>query len=177
MLSGYFNRFYEYAELNTRGQERFPQVYEGKGNYKYIHDFDVNGSGYFRKTSPVRMREVNSSGKQIKSCVGDNPLLDMVVPMRLVAAVPRVKLGDNSFSDDLLCTELIGYIGKKQTGIINISSITGQVDSYQTDRDKVWSDEVSGIDKTINLNLAFVSIDFTLTFRANLDCLMQNCQY
>lgn len=175
MLSGYFNRIYPYAEQIERGNEKFPQVYIGNGEYQMIYDLDVNGVGYFRKTGQVRFNDVSTTAPF--ACYGDNPLKDMVVPLRFVAAVPKSMLGDSGLSDDLLAMELVGYLGSKQTAIVNISSIQGYVDSYQTDRDRVFSEEVQGINRQIDLALSFIAIDFTLVFRANLDCLRQDCTY
>lgn len=174
LTTGYFNRFYEYAEQLVSGDKKYPQVYQGKGQYKQIYDFDVNGSGYIRKTSAqVRANKV----MELESCTGFNPTIDLIVPFRLVAAVPKSKTGDNGFSDDLLALDLIGYIGKKQPAIDQVNSTIGNVSGYTTDRDTIWSDEVRGIEKQINLNLSFIAIDFTLTFRATLECIKNNCNY
>jgi len=175
MLSGYFNRFYPYAELIERGAEKFPQVYTGNGQYKQVYDFDVNGSGYFRKMGSSYISIVG--GDRIVSCSDSNPLIDITVPMRLVAAVHKKKTEDNSFSDDTLAFDLISYIGRKQAGITNVQSVHGHVTSYTTDRDKVWSDEVRGINKQVDLNLSYIAIEFNLVMRAKLDCIQQNCAY
>ena len=176
MLSGYFNRFYAYAESIERGAEKFPQVYTGNGQYKPIYDFDVNGSGYFRKTGQSYISVIGSSGS-IVACSDSNPLIDITVPLRLVAAVHKKKMDDNGFSDDTLAFDLISYIGRKQAGITDVQSVHGHVQSYTTDRDRVWSDEVRGINKQVDLNLSFIAIDFNLVMRAKLDCIQQNCDY
>ena len=173
MLSGYFNRIYEYAEQIERNNEKFPQVYTGNGQYKMIYDFDVNGSGYFRKNGDSRIETIGSSW-DVTACNGTNPLIDIVYPIRFVGAVPKSMLDDNSFSDDLLALELIGYIGKKQPSA-DTTSVVGRVTSYTTDRDRVWSDEVRGIEKMVDLRLSFIAIDFYLSFRTNLDCIKQTC--
>lgn len=175
MLTGYFNRFYEYAEAIERGQQKFPQVYVGEGNYDPIYDFDVNGSGYIRKTSSVQLTNVTNI--KIQGCSDTNPLVDLILPLRLVAAVPKSKLNDNAFSDDKLCTELIAILNAKQAAVQFMQSVSGRVASYNTDRDTVWSNEVRGIDTMIDLNLSFISIDFYLTLRALQNCFTQNCDY
>lgn len=175
MTSGYFNRFYEYAELVQRGQDSYPQVYLGNGEYKAIYDFDVNGTGYIRKTGSAYSDHVTDI--KIMGCNDFNPIIDLVVPLRLVAAVPKKKLGDNSFSDDRLVFDLMGYISKKQPAIDQVNSTFGKVTSYQTDRVRVFYDEVIGVEKMIDLRLSLISIDFTFTFRALLSCIQTNCQY
>lgn len=171
--TGYFNRFYEYAEQIERGTQKFPQYYEGNGQYKQIYNFDVNGSGYIRKTGQVKANKLQDT----ESCGGFNPTIDLVFPLRLVAGVPKSKTSDNGFSDDLLALELIGYLGTKQPAIDQVISTIGNVTGYITDRDTIWSDEVRGIEKQVNLNLSFIAIDFTLTFRATLECIKQTCTY
>lgn len=176
-LLGYFNRFYEYVELIERGQsEKFPQVYEGNGQYTNVFDFDVNGSGYFRKDGPVRTEIVSPSNSMV-SCSDSNPLIDLFIPLRCVAAVPKKKLSDNSFSDDWLAFELLATINRKQAGITNVQSVSAIVVGYQTDRERIWNEEVRGIERLLDLNLSIVAIDFVLRIRAALDCLPQNCDY
>lgn len=177
MESDYFNRFYEYAELLDRGETTYPQVYTGKGQYKAIYDFDVSGSGYIRKTGSSYSDHVTDSNFRVMGCSDTNPLLELTVPLRLVAVVPKSKLSDNSFSDDKLVFDLMGYISKKQPAIQDVSSVMGKVSSWNTDRSRVWSDEVRGIEKTLDLNLSVIAIDFTLTFRASLNCIQTNCLY
>ena len=177
MQSAYFQVFYEYVELLERGLEKFPQVHIGKGQYKQIYNFDVNGMGYVRKTGAMTVSIVTAESLRVTACNDANPLIDLTIPLRLVAVVPKVKLSDNSFSDDLLGFELIGYINKRQPAVTDIHSIHGKVTSVLTDRDVIWSQEVRGGDKQIDLHLSVVAIDFTLVMRANLDCININCDY
>lgn len=175
---GYFNRFYEYAELIERGQqEKYPQVYQGNGQYKAIYDLDVNGMGYVRKDGDVQVVVISDDRLAVVSCSDTNPMIDLVFPLRLVAGVPKKQLHDNAFSDDELAFEIMAILGKRQTAIANVSSVVGKVLSYDTDRERVWSGEVRGVDKMINLNLSYIAMDFTLTMRTNLDCVRQNCNY
>jgi len=179
MALGYFNRFYDKAELIERnhGNEKFPQVYVGNGQYQPIYDLDVNGTGYIRKDGDVRSEVINNDRLQVTSCNDDNPLIDLVFPLRLVAAVPKKTLSDNAYSDDMLVFDLLAIIGRRQSAVVNTHSVTGRVVSYDTDRDTVWSSEVRGIDKQVKLDISYVSINFTLTFRSALDCIRQNCNY
>ena len=91
MESGYFNRFYEYAELLPKGDQQYPQVYVKGGEYKAIYDFDVNGTGYIRKNGSAYS---DQDVIQIQGCTAFNPMVDLVIPLRLVAVVPKIKLGD-----------------------------------------------------------------------------------
>lgn len=175
MESGYFNRLYDYAELINHGDKSYPQVYLGNGEYQSIYDFDVNGTGYIRKSGAVYADKVTDV--RVIGCSDLNPLIDLTVPLRFVAAVPKDKLSDDAFSDDRLAFDLLGYINRKQTAITDVQSVMGRVTSYITDRERVWSEEVQGIEKTVDLTKAFILMDFTLTFRASLECIKQNCDY
>jgi len=174
MLSDYFTKLYEYAEVIEDGDKSYPQYYIGNGSYKRIYDFDTNGSGYIRKRGDISSSVVGSS---LQSCSDSNPMLDITVPLRLVCAVPKKKLNDNGFSDDTLAFDLIGYIGRRQSAVTGAQSVTGRVSSYSTDRNEIWHEEVKGVDKQVDLTLSFIAIEFTLTLRANLDCIKQNCNY
>lgn len=178
MTSGYFSRFYELVEQLDRSQEKGEKVVMGyldDGTYGPIYDLDVNGTGYFRVTSPVTFNNV--FGLQVTGCSDTDPIVDVAFPVRLVAAVPKSKTNDNSFSDHLLAMELASYLNKKLAAIQFVVSVHGKVSNYQTDRDKVWSSEISGITKQVDLNLSYISIDFTLTIRALMSCMVQNCDY
>lgn len=175
MESGYFNRLYAYAEIVDHGEKSYPQVYEGKGQYKSIYDFDVNGTGYIRKNGDAYSDHV--SGVRVTGCSDTNPLIDLIIPLRFVAAVPKDKLGDDPFSDDRLAFDLMGYISRKQTAVTDVQHVLGRVSSYTTDRSRVWSGEVTGIEKTVDLTKTFIAMDFTLTFRASLECIKQTCEY
>lgn len=175
MGSGYFSRFYELVEQLDRSGEKIPYAYHADGTYGPIYDLDVNGTGYFRVTSPVTFNNV--FGVQVTGCSDTDPIVDVAFPIRLVAAVPKSKTNDNSFSDHLLAMELSSYLNKKLPAIQFVVSVHGKVSNYQTDRDKVWSSEISGITKQVDLNLSYISIDFTLTIRALMSCMVQNCDY
>lgn len=172
---GYFNRFYEYVESLERGEEKYPQYYQGNGNYKSIYDLDVNGMGYVRKNGDVSIQVINDERLQVTSCNDTNPLIDLVFPLRLVAGVPKSKISDNQFSDDLLAFDVIAVLGKRQTAIANTQHVIGKVLSYDTDRESVWDREVRGPNKQVNLNISYIGVNFTLSFRTNIDCIRQSC--
>lgn len=176
MTLGLFHVFYEYAELVPHPPNKFPEVYIGKGQYKPIYSFDVNGSGYIRKNGDVFISVVTEKNFQGDSC-DTGLLLDVDFPLRLIAAVPKKKLSDNKYSDDQLAIDLIAVLHKEQAAIINVNKVTGTVTSYDTDRDMVWFREVTGIDTTVKLDLSFIAINFKLTFRATADCIKRNCSY
>lgn len=175
ITSGYFTVFYEYAELLTGNDDRFPQVYVGRGQYKKIYDFDVNGSGYIRMNGSVGAQIITDERFQMTSCSDSNPLHDISFPFRLVAAVPKSKMLDDAFSDHTLTLDLMGYISKKLPAIGNVASVHGRVQSYTTDRERIWNNEVHGIEKTVKFDLALIAIDFTITMRTSLDCIRQTC--
>lgn len=174
MESNYFTDLYEYVEVIEDGDKTYPQYYVGNGNYTKVYNFDVNGSGYVRKRGDISTSLVS---QDLMSCSGTNPLLDLTVPLRLVCAVPKRKLADTGFSDDTLALDLITYIGGRHSGITGVQSVHGHVVSYSTDRNKVWSQEVHGVDKQVDLTLSFISIDFNIVIRASLDCIRINCNY
>lgn len=172
---GYFNRFYELTELIERDAEKYPQAYLGNGQYKAIYDLDVNGMGYIRKAGDTRLEVITDERFQVTSCTDTNPLIDLIFPLRLVAGVPKRQLNDNSYSDDLLAFDLIAILGRRQTAVANTSHVIGKVTSYDTDRETVWGSEVRGNDKMVKLDISYIGINFTLSFRTNLDCIRQSC--
>jgi len=173
--TGYFTTFYEFAEMTKtkteQGTKSYPRYYIGSGAYKDLYDFDVNGTGYIRKTGTVNITNPNMT--DTTSCGTD--WLQLNYPLRLVAAVPKVHLSDDAFSDEKLVYEVIQALNGDVTGISNVNSVEAVVRNYQTDRNAVWSAEVSGLEEIINPKLTYLYIDFTLQIIVKTDCLISEC--
>lgn len=171
MESGWFNRFYDYAEIVEKGEKSSPQHYIGKGNYKPIYDLDVNGTGYNRLVGSIIMMEVPSQGL---SCDTD-PLVEVTYPLRMVVAVPKAKLQDSSYSDHGLALDLMSYINKKQSAVTGMMWVKGKVNRIELDRNVVFSQEVRGPHKQVDLKLSYIALDYTLTFKGVVSCFQENC--
>lgn len=173
LSTGYFFKFYEFASMVTIGEVTAPKYFISGDNIIDVHDFDRDGSGYIRKTGPVTIRPKDSSFV-VRACDAANPPFDLVFPLRAVFAVPKSKLDNNGFSDDKLALELFNILQGVQPGVDNISSVSGRILKYETDRSKIWAEEVkTGIEPL--LNLSYIYIDFELIFTASLECLQENC--
>jgi len=172
MGTGYFNNFFEYAEMTNlktdKGTLSYPRAYVGNGQYENLYDFDSN-TGYVRKTGPVNIKELPDI---TNSCTTTN--LVLTYPLRLVAAVKKELLEDNAYSDDKLIYELIEVLQGKLT-ISNTMKVKAEVDRYETDRNKVWSEEVHGLEEIIRIELSYIYIDFDLIINVKKDCLIADC--
>lgn len=174
MDTGYFNVFYEYCERVQRGKIIEPQYYQKGGQYKPVMDFDVNGAGYIRKNGKTQMR-FNSQYPQITSC-DDDSIIDLSYPMRIVMGVPKNKLQDSAYSDDLLFSELISILGGSFSAT-NVIDTSVSILNYDTDSLTIWSEEVSGIDYQMNFKLTYLAIDINITFTLKQSCMAQACGY
>lgn len=172
METGYFNRFYEYVHQVKEGVEVTPQYYNGKGGYIDVYNFDVNGSGYIRKTGAMNLTD--SGLPQVTSC-SEGDIVNVNYPLRAVFAVPRTKLNDNAFAEDQLALDLMAAISNEATAITNVSEVSFNTTSYKTDRLQIWKEEIQGIEHQMNFKLAYVAIDFTLTLTTTIGCLTADC--
>lgn len=172
--SGYFNVFYEYCELFQRDGVVQPGYYIGGGQYQPVMDFDVNGTGYIRKRSDVSINE-DSNLTQLTGCITDT-FINVSYPMRMVVGVPRVKLNDDAYSDDLLFGEIASILDGSYSST-NVTSVDVNIVSYDTDSLSLWSQEVKGIDYQMNFRLSYLAIDFNLVFTLKQSCMAQVCGY
>ena len=166
--SGLVNEFYELAEPIQRGGVVYPAYYDKGGQYLPVHDFDVNGAGYMRKRSDLNIQFPDALS--FTGC-DDDPLVVMTYPMRMVAGVPKAKLGDSAYSDDRIVYEIISILG----GDFGSADIT--VRSASTDALKIWANEVNGIDYQMIFTLSYVSIDFDLVYTIKQSCIKEVCGY
>lgn len=174
MSSGFFTQFYEYCSLVQDGTVTKPMYYIGKGEKVPVMDFDRNGSGYMRSTGPVRV-SVNTSFPEVTACQ-DDLIVDLVYPLRLVAAVPKEKLSDNAYSTDYLYYQIMGVLAANYN-IPDVIDVRLSERSYTTDALTIWRSEVSGQDYQMLFSLAYLSIDFELKITAKKTCLIEDCAY
>lgn len=174
METGYFNVFYEYCEQVQRADVTQPMYYLKGGQYKPVMDFDVNGAGYIRKNGKVSIR-FNTSIPQVTSCA-DDALIDMSYPMRIVMGVPRTKLQDSAYSDDILFGEIMSVLGGSFSAT-NVSDTSISISDYDTDSLSIWPQEVKGMEYQMNFKLTYLAINFNIQFTLNQSCMVQACGY
>lgn len=172
--TGYVNTYFEYCELIKNGDVTYPAQYDGAGNYVQVFNNDVNGNGYLRKNGNISFGAVSSNVKAF-AC-GGNPFVKMTIPFRLVLVVPKSKLGDNAFSDDLLCQNIINLLSSDvTTSIYGVRALEYSVTSYDSDSLSVWSAEVKGMNYQMNFKFSYVAINFNVISEVNPSCLTESC--
>lgn len=184
--TGYFSTVYEFAEMTktktestdykTRGTVsgvsetlEFPRYYIGNGQYKDLFDLEKN-TGYIRKVSSASVRELRDI---TQSC--DSNILLLEYPMRFVFAVHKDLLEDNAFSDEKMIYEVLEVLGGRISNIANTRKVYVKPERYETDRNRVWSEEVKGMEEIIRVELVYAYIDFRLEVEVNRDCLIDTC--
>jgi hypothetical protein len=162
-LTGYFNTVYEYTELVQRSDGTLRPMYYRDG-YVDVQNFDKNGVAYLRKSGQVTM-QVDTTAPKLAACNDMNKMVAITIPMRLVAAVPKM-------NDDVLALDLIATL---QGDLMQNASI--QVRSFDTDSYSVWADENKGIkfDENKLFRFSYVAIDYICQLKANIDC-FKNCE-
>ena len=178
LSSGYVNTHFEWCELVRRGDVTYPAQYTNGGNYEQAFNNDVNGNSYLRKNGTVSFaKPPGKNGIKLTSCGGDN-LVQMTLPLRLVMVVPKNKLEDNAFSDDLLVQDMTallqGSVDLPESGAINMKY---QVTGSDTDSLSIWSAEVKGVEYQMNFKYSYVAINFNVIAIINPNCLYRSCAY
>lgn len=180
-LSGYFDRFYEYVEIVSRSSNiSKPMYYKGsKAGYVDIQNFDLNGTGYFRKRAQVGIR-YNSNSIKLTAC-NDDKISNVVIliPSKLVVAIPKTKLEDSPFVDDILASNLITILQTNLNSLasqLNLISINNYVLNYETSPINIWYGENKGVELDENklFKFSYIAIDFDIEVIGNVNCL-QNC--
>lgn len=183
--TGWYNPEYvfEYTELvktttdpkNNHFSIR-PKYYKGKKvGYVDVHNWDVNGTCYFRKTGKTTILKKRA---KYRAC-SDGKLIAMTFPIRLVSCIPKDKLTDSPFMDDQHAQDLIGVLtGNYDQLALTISahSVDFDVTGYETDAETVWNSEITGVlfSETTVQKFSYISIDFILTVKGDSECL-QTC--
>lgn len=167
--------FYEYCELIQRDGITYPAYYVGKGDYDLVYDFDVNGAGYVRKNGTVSI-DTNEMMMEAIACSDDDAYIDISYPMIAVLGVPKSKLGDSAYSDDKLFSEMAALFtgGYEATNVMNVAT---KIQSYETDGIAIYNTEVQGTEYRIKAELAYISIEFNITFTVAKSCLAEACGY
>lgn len=177
MDTGIFSRGYEYVELKQTNSSKStnvikPSYYEG-GGYKDIFNLDVNGYYYIRKTGNTTIGKDNDQ-KYFPTPCAENSAIEMVLPCRCVAVVPKEKTGSAMFADDVLANTIISAIqGNMSTSGMNIKSGVIAIKSINTDAFRIWREEVTGVDfkERDFARFAFVAVDFNIIIKADSSCL------
>ena len=183
--TGLFNldRVYEYVDLiktststESKSYTERPKYYKGsKVGWVDVMNWDVNGTCYFRKTGKTLFMKKR---EKWQSC-SNNRILEARLPIRFVACVPKTKLDDSPFMFDQLAQDLIGVLqGNYDNLAVDISAheVRADVNSTETNPNKVWESEIKGVDFTESVvqKFAYISIDFTLVVKGDAGCL-QTC--
>lgn len=173
----FFNndRVYEYAELVKVSNQAIvkPMYYKGKqAGYVDVFNWDVNGTCYIRKTGKTTYLRKRAKYKACNS----GTLVEIKLPCRLVAVVPKEKTGDERFSDDILLTELIGAIQGSFDSLaaaIQAHSVFVDVTQSDTNTSAIWNSEVTGVpfSESTAYKFSVVSIDFNIILIGDTTCL------
>lgn len=169
MESGYFTEYFPFAERVFNGSKYYySQPIEGNV-YEDIFNMDVNGTGYTRLNGEVSFSSAKSAQK-LTSCQNE-PVVTVVVPLRVVVSIPKGKKSEHELAFDL-CAIL--------NNISTIDGLTAEVDimvsKYNTDSLAIWPQEVEGDTKyQVNFKFNYIAIDLMATVSSKLSCLIPDC--
>ena len=173
-----FKKIVPLAEIITKEDETaFPAQYCGKGEYKDILDFDRNnGLIYFRKNGSI------SSDTSDNNSVGSENGIKLTIPFKTVFAIRKdiIKGLDNAFIDDKMCLNLIAILTdnniKSLKKSLKAEGVSIVIQTWNTDRIKVWEEEYKKIPMEMPFEYVYASIDFNVVIEGSVNCFtLYNC--
>ncbi len=165
------------ADLYTDGKGlSSPKVYNSKGELKEVTIFDKkNGYGYIRTNGSVSYALDTDA-----SNVPGSRTQVITFPLRLVMAVPKNIVTDNSYTNDDLALSIISLISSNNAEIstlIGAQKVVIQAARHTTEQTTILGNEYSGLDLSgIRYKFAYVAIDFNIAVTIDKDCIAQLCQ-
>lgn len=173
MSLGYFTKIFEFATMEVQGEVKKPVYHADGGQVLDVMAFDQNGSGYIRKNGKITISR--SPLPIARSCDAKLGYLDLKLPLKAVFAVPKTKLENNGYSTDLLALDIINIIHADMSANAGLNAV-GRMLSYDTDRNAIYDGETN-VGTAPILELAYLSIDFEITFTGAADCFQKACTY
>lgn len=172
---GYFSKVFGRAELITTAGKYAPFHYIGNGEYVGVSDFDeYGGSTYWRKTGKISVTDISS-----ESLIGGKTLVEVSIPMRLVATIQKSKLSsDDAYTGERLANTLIRTIQSNNVGLklaIGARLITFNINGWDDDAQAIKKSEYSGRD--ISPEWVYLAMDIDIVIQASADCLTTECEY
>lgn len=170
---------FEYVELvktSTNTQNQYysirPKYYKGeKTGWVDVQNWDVGGTFYIRKTGSVSVSQSNTN--KVTACT--DPVLILKIPIRVVAAVPKSRFGDDAFCDDVLAQRIIAALNGNVDVAASINAIETDMNAvgYNTDSASIWSNENKGVEfnEATAQKVSYVSVDFNVQVTAYSSCL------
>jgi hypothetical protein len=141
----------------------FPAEY-CKGEYKQVSDFDKGGTVYHRLTG-----DISSSEADEESSVSCDPFIERTYPMRTVGAVKKGNYTDLEIAEFI--AKKISFINNKALrAALSADSVSVEVNGFSTDRDKIWSEEYTGVEMKMPYEYAYVAIDYDIIITGNNSC-------
>lgn len=177
--TNYFEKQFELVEQvvkQTRdGNVFIPAQYCSFGQFEDVNDFDnYNGISYWRKNGDVSF--VDADEDSFVSC---SNLMDVNIPLKLIAIIPRTKLKtDDAYSDERTATRIIKTLSGKNSALktsLNAQWVDIIPNSYTTDNKQILNEEYNGIDIQIRHEFVYLSVNITIDIRINKKCIIAEC--
>lgn len=157
------------AEIIERNGTSFPALYCTKDNYKELSDSE--NYLYFRQTGPFT--ESESDEEAVSGC---DHYVTRTYPMVAVGYIPKnIYNTDNAFIDSKIGNNIAniirvaGYNTLRST--LKVDEIYTEINSVNTNRYQVWSQENAGIDMPARFDHVLLSVEFDLIISATESCL------
>lgn len=167
-----FSRRIGLCDVIKKGEASFPAEY-CEGEYKQVSDFDQEtGTVYHRLTGDISSAELDE-----ENTVSCTPFIDRTYPTRLVAVIKKSEL--NAYSDSQMAEFISNAIAFRNNKSLCISSgadtISVEVKSISTDREKIFSEEYKGVENKIPFEYSYIAIDYDIKISGSVSCFNLPC--
>lgn len=174
-FTNYFEKQYCLTEYVLRENQKYPALYNTKGQYERV-DFDkFDGVSYFAKSGDI------SFSKNTDNQTGCEILYDVSIPLKLVCFVNRNKLSvDNAYSDDSVAISIISQLSNNNAYLksqLKAKKIEILADRYKTNKDEILEQEYDNVDFKFRYQYSYISIELSINLLINNACILGECDF
>lgn len=176
---GYYDQIFPWVTMITVDGITAPRYYDGDGMIQNIMDFEKGGLGYLRKNGKTSFVELEN--ESFTSCVTDEYLHQITLPVRIVSAIRRdVFQCDDAFVDEYHVNELIGVLSGKPSGLaveLSARSVRYKPTTTVAEPQTVWNEETTDSGYKVPQWLSLVALDMNVVVVIDSECLQNVCGY
>lgn len=167
-----FSTRFGLCDIIAKDGKTFPAEY-CNGEYKQVSDFDLHkGTVYHRLTGPIGKEEAEE-----ETSVSCDPFYITTFPLRTVACIKKsiIKgIGNDAYLEGKIGQNISNVIAETANKALRIllraDTVTLEVTSIETDREKIFNEEYSGTENFMRYEFLYIAIDYNVIVTGNVSC-------
>ena len=156
------------SEFITEDDKKFPAVYSGRDNLRFVTSYDFrNGLAFHVKNGEARQTE-------LERIISSSAYIELIQPMRMVVIAKRGVTGEDSgYSDEQLVANVKNVLNNRNINqlrsILKLNRISTTVTGYDTNKE-ILDDIFQNVDINFRHDLSFAVIDYDIRLEGNQVC-------